>query len=400
MIDTHTLRLLNSRSAAERERAIKALAQSKDPDALPHLAKVYQNDPEPTLRELARKAGVYIRKYSSPSEDSLPLMSSAYDYEDDDSRDDDSPLTPLDADSPVIEEKTKNKPVSEAAQERARGLVSQALDASMRGDQERAYKLVRQALKKDPGVGRDSYSRRALESITGLPYERAREEFTVGRYAGRTGGSSDDPTWGDALVDLAIYWVVAFGINMLTLLVAIGIVAPMRSTITDPAVLQQFDMQMALLTSSSTFVGMMLQSVLYATIAVIALLVMYFLWHLVATVMLGGEGSFTNLIRKCTLLMAMYSPVLIVALVAIVLIGVFVLQPEQFLPFYSLSMFALAIGSVLILSQRIGKAYQFGMGRGCATLILSYVLAVCGCASLFYILGNSALMLIPAMPTP
>ena len=48
-----------------RRRAIIALGKSKDPAALKALAAVVKNDPEPTLRELARKAGQYIRQQAA-----------------------------------------------------------------------------------------------------------------------------------------------------------------------------------------------------------------------------------------------------------------------------------------------------------------------------------------------
>lgn len=56
------LKQLKSRDIAERKQAIKELAKSGDADAIPHLKRVFEQDPEPEVREFAKKAAAYIRK--------------------------------------------------------------------------------------------------------------------------------------------------------------------------------------------------------------------------------------------------------------------------------------------------------------------------------------------------
>lgn len=58
---------LASADPGVRRQAIIALGKSKDAAALRSLADVYRSDPVPELRELARKAGVYIRQNSAPA---------------------------------------------------------------------------------------------------------------------------------------------------------------------------------------------------------------------------------------------------------------------------------------------------------------------------------------------
>ena len=53
---------LRSPDAAQRRQAIMALANMRDPAALQPLAHIYRNDPDTELRELALKAGRYIRQ--------------------------------------------------------------------------------------------------------------------------------------------------------------------------------------------------------------------------------------------------------------------------------------------------------------------------------------------------
>lgn len=62
MIDSHILVLLDSANPEERKRAIHALARTAAPDALQFLANIFQRDPDPEIRDLALKAGVYIRR--------------------------------------------------------------------------------------------------------------------------------------------------------------------------------------------------------------------------------------------------------------------------------------------------------------------------------------------------
>jgi hypothetical protein len=53
--------------AAKRRDAIIALGKRRDPAAMPYLADVFRTDPDPTLRELAKKAGQHIKAGSTPS---------------------------------------------------------------------------------------------------------------------------------------------------------------------------------------------------------------------------------------------------------------------------------------------------------------------------------------------
>lgn len=64
-LNTALLAQLNDFDPAVRKEAVVALARSKDPAALPYLATVVRTDPEPELRDLARKAGQYIQQHAS-----------------------------------------------------------------------------------------------------------------------------------------------------------------------------------------------------------------------------------------------------------------------------------------------------------------------------------------------
>ncbi len=163
MLDQRTLRLLKSSRPEEREQAIKALAQSKDPSALPYLADIYRNDPDESLRELARKAGVYIKKNSgSDSPAPLPNVPRAEDLY----GGHDDIVLPV-SDDLAPKPKGKEKVVSEAKRLQARGFLEQGLEASLAGEQKRAYQLLQKAVKLNPNLAADAYSRSATSTSWG-----------------------------------------------------------------------------------------------------------------------------------------------------------------------------------------------------------------------------------------
>jgi hypothetical protein len=181
MIHDEIIELLIDPDPEVRKSGVKELGKSKNPDALPYLAEVYRDDEDPEVRELARKAGVYIRKQAGegaiarkPSSQSKRSSSTVDDsvaslyttdggslYAGDGGEDD--LYTDID-DAPLPSELH----VSAAAKERAKGLVEQALDFNMRGENGKATKTLQKALKIDPTLMHDSYTISLAANITGL----------------------------------------------------------------------------------------------------------------------------------------------------------------------------------------------------------------------------------------
>jgi hypothetical protein len=71
MFDRYVAQLQDADPAKRRE-AIIALGKLADPAAMPALAQVYRTDPDPSLRDLARQAGLNIRKKQTQSTESVP----------------------------------------------------------------------------------------------------------------------------------------------------------------------------------------------------------------------------------------------------------------------------------------------------------------------------------------
>lgn len=437
MVDSQLLRMLGSKDAAERKQAITALARSQDRAALPHLAKVYRSDPDPEIRELARKAGVYINKKSPketpPKAAPFYMGGDAADDADDlgggsgstygDTRysygtlDDDSMLGDEDllADDLLGDsEPAASKPidttrVSAGAESRARNLLEQAMSFHSRGEQQKVIKALTEAFKKNPKLATDNYALNAAASMTGLPRSQVAAALMDGSLLRATRKSSgprgdDDPTWGEAAVDLGIYWFVNLGLFIVSVLILIALVQALLNNVPDitPQERDLIQQQIAIAFSTQSIPLFLLQGVLQATGALIGLLVLYLVWHLVAQWMLGGDGTFTRLIRKATLLLAFYGPLVFVAVFGLLVIGGALLAaggmtPQTYQSWVLLVTFGVSIGGLLLISQRIGAAYRFGVGRGCATMIVSYILIFCLATSIILIAAYSGAQFIQGL---
>lgn len=166
MIDERIIEMLESPDAETRKAGIKALAKSKSRDALPYLAEMYREDYDSEVRDLARKAGQYIKKQldeegavSVPVTRSTPQparssMASLYDDDDEEEEEDLPPLP-------------SQIHVTPAQEQQAKGLVEQAVDRHMRGDNEKALQYLTRALKINPRLVTDSYTISLASTLTG-----------------------------------------------------------------------------------------------------------------------------------------------------------------------------------------------------------------------------------------
>ncbi len=68
------LTLLNSDKPAQRKKGIGAAAKTADTRYLKQLALIYKTDPDPALRELAKKAGLYINKHQQEPVPAAPIQ--------------------------------------------------------------------------------------------------------------------------------------------------------------------------------------------------------------------------------------------------------------------------------------------------------------------------------------
>ncbi len=158
MIDPHIIKLLQSGDIEKRKKAVMALAQTKDSEALPYLAQVYQSDKSGEVRQLAYKGGIYIKRQ----------IEQAVTVVEEESYDDDDYNRPF-YDAPLLSEIK----VSAGDEKRAAGYIDQAMDWNIRGDNEKSAELINRALQINPHLMDDSYTVSLASTVTGLDGQAA-----------------------------------------------------------------------------------------------------------------------------------------------------------------------------------------------------------------------------------
>lgn len=421
MIDDKLIRQLNSPNVEQRKQAIAALAKTKDRDALSYLSNVFRSDSDPEVRDLARKAGIYINKNSPQSGGSGAVGGSGngsqkakatYAYDDDDDEEDDGYASAYDevddVDDDVDEADYDDVKVTQLDEERANGLVQQALDIHMRGNNDKAIKYLSQAFAKNPNLKRDSYTVGLAATITGLPGPQAVGYLMESSGGGKAkrgekaktgGGVPGEITWGDAFVDLAIYWLVNLGIaaigGILVLFALNDLMQTLSSSSSSYSATAFFDPQAIIGFIQGLAVPVLLMySAILATFLLVILLIQYVAIHFVSLGMLGGDGTMPELIRKLSMVMTFGTPIYLV--VSFFLSVMLPIYSPQSADTALIANFILPFVLTFIMAQRIGVAYRFGTSRGCASVIISSIaLGVCACGLSFVLSSALASQLDP-----
>lgn len=142
---------LNSRDPAVRKQAIKQAAKALDRSALKRLAVMCEEDPDPELRDLARRAGVYIREQLGE-------------------------LTPA-SDAPAATDEKDKAPakiaVSDEQVERGKQAIDMAITQQLAGEKAKALKYLRQALAVNPNLRHDPYFLSVTQNVTGVDGKEA-----------------------------------------------------------------------------------------------------------------------------------------------------------------------------------------------------------------------------------
>jgi hypothetical protein len=171
MIDS-LVKQLNSHDPEQRKKAIKGLAQTKDPSALKYLAAVAKNDADPEVRDLALKAGRYIKKQGGTQTEARP-MTPAY-AEEEPAEEEAQPEEVAGVEEPLPDQIE----VSQADMDRAKGFVQQALNWHMHEDNDKAAQALSKAFRANPKLRYDSYSMGLAATVTGLSPDEAVERLS------------------------------------------------------------------------------------------------------------------------------------------------------------------------------------------------------------------------------
>lgn len=275
-MDKRLIHLLDSSDVSERERAIKAMARSRDSGYISYLNVVVKTDPDAGLRSLAAKAIQYIRQQSGESAE--------------------------DADDAHGRTTPKRVEVSAANERRAASMLDRAMELITRHQDEAARELVVRAYQLDPNIRLDGYKRGIVGTVMGMGADQAFDlldeqvsalpEKAKGKAKEKNDASSSDEeaNWGTALLDLLIYGAVIAVtiIGSYFLLIQIG-GAPLQQLAATNDIIN------GLLRAGTAIV--LVNAVLAAIFSTILTFIGSVFIHLAAN-FLGGDGTLPRLINK------------------------------------------------------------------------------------------------------
>ncbi len=395
MIDQQLINMLDDPNPQIREKAVKQLAKTKSQDAVQYLAVVYKTDEDPDIRELARKAGLYIKKKMTEDkwtgDDPDP-------YADDDS--DDMPDT---------------VDVSARAVEASIGQMESAMNLHVAGEDEKAAKFVEKAFMANPNLKNDSYYLGMAATILGIRGEEV-ADFLLGDVEFDSKGKAKrkrkpkvedrEVTTEKVIIDLVIYFIV-----MATILIVGAIIffQWLSGLFGDLLASPEFQSQVASAqdvdfeANVRAFINLFLNLGLVSTViyslfmsvfSVIGLLIQFAFYHFAAAKILGGDGTYKGLIHRLTNFHTFTYAISAIAsyLVLYWVVNTMLAEGSE-ITAYNGIMALSGISSIfsifwtLYLSKLIGNNYDFGTGRGCLTIIVSSILMSiisCACTLIFY----------------
>ena len=152
-------RELQSEDPQIRAAAVKQIALSGNQDYLHFLKGIAENDPDPRLREYAKKAARHLYTLSGKDEPEKP-----------------SPLAPPMGSQDIQEEAKDVAPsplpepkVSSKKRDTGNAKVQRALTLHMYGKPQKAIKALLQALEMNPDLEEDTYTKGVAAELTGQP---------------------------------------------------------------------------------------------------------------------------------------------------------------------------------------------------------------------------------------
>lgn len=366
---------LHSPDPAQRRQAITALANTKDPAALNPLAAVYRSDPEPALRDLALKAGRYIRQHAAPAPASpaavVPLASSAVS---------DPASAAL---SGPVAYPASAVPTSNRDKELAKNYLDTGTTHAMQGDKVRAIEHLGKALALNPDLAKESFVYNLIITLTGLPVEQAipilthpdRRGALISQMGGKQrlkkvqehGQGAEKATWDNVLQDFGIYFLVT---TVTILIIFIPILPMFRDMLNAMPLLPGSMSDVASTLTKVSLIVMMLLSVIIGITSVVSLALQGAAIHAAAVYILGGDGTLVYLFRRIVPFQS-----IITLIYGGILIAMIVFNSTAEIAF--LVPMTLVIGSVAIgyyMAKLVGEVYNFGDGNGCAAIMIGGVL--------------------------
>jgi hypothetical protein len=375
-IDKALLKQLKHPDARERQKAVAALANTRDADAIAPLEEISRIDDDAKVRQLAVKALDYLnQRVQKPGKE-----------------------------APVV--------VSERDIERARGHVDTAMSLVVNNENAKATKELAKALQANPNLKTDPYFLSLAGSVLGVGSEEAIEMLRSGEKRGDFIKKSEkvktekrksehlskarEITTPALAFDLTIYGVVLAVLTFLTPLILsqlLGRMVANAASMEDIDVSTQAilaEMGDPTLAFQQLGIGMLLVIAVVSAIAsVIALAIQGGLIHLVATRLLGGKGTFTYMMCQITPFYTMVTVIFFIwAIIAMTLAstGAVLIGGICMLPMILASLFVL-----FKTAGKIGESYDFGVGSGCLSILIASIILAVVSNLLTWLIARSAI---------
>lgn len=411
MIDQQLINMLDDPNPQVREKAVKQLAKTQSQEAVQYLAVVYKTDGDPDIRELARKAGLYIKK--KMTEEKWTGGEGDPNAMDDSSVDSSDEIN-----------------VSQRAVEASIGQMETAMNLHVAGDDDKASEFVEKAFMANPNLQNDSYYLGMAATILGMRGEDV-PQFLLGDVEFDSKGKAKRKrkpkveergvTTEKVIIDLTIFWIVMATILIVGAIVFFQWLSGLFGEILNSpefqnqvASAQDVDFEANVRAFIDVFINVgLISSIIYSLIAsvfsVIGLLIQFAFYHFAAAKILGGNGTFKGLIHRLTnfhtLTYALYAVASYLMLYWMIN-TVISLPPDASGNELDSGISAISglsslfsIAWTFYLSRLIGKNYDFGTGKGCLSIIISSILmsvVMCACIFIFYSTVLSAI--VAAMP--
>lgn len=157
---------LNSQDPRERAKAIKTMALSGNRDNLAILKDINEFDPDPQIREYARKGALHLyQNITEPEEDDpQPVKKEPYESKPNE-------LTSVTLDT--TPKKKEKQAISKIDREKANKLVQRAFTLYSTDQTKKAIKVFKKALEINPGLEGETFAGNLAMELTGLPLETA-----------------------------------------------------------------------------------------------------------------------------------------------------------------------------------------------------------------------------------
>ena len=371
-----------------------------------------ENDPESDLRELARKAAIYI-DMNAPAVTVKPFTT-PWDDEEPEEEESGPPVNRVAELIPDYEVMTDTDNAAKEDREWAERYIELAWQSYFTSDRESAEIYMRKALERHPAIAEQDAALEAAAKIMNMTPEKAIAVLTkpatssraavtnairkttgavrlpsraitaaraitgataiLGEDPDKTADEIEDGSFLTLIFDLVMFFLIVSALEFVALMAVDGILVEGLTSARAPG--DMFtgairDLMLSL--EDAPTIDLIRAAMISGVQWLIIYLIISFLTHIVAFSIFDGNSTFPRMIRKTYLAYAFGFSVVSTVLVVTIYVAY---TPQSASPWQT-GFAVSALLSAFLIAWRIGAAYRFDFARGCFTIILTSVAALC-----------------------